>query len=106
MAEFLLTPGLRTLLAKFLDEYARPVAMFNLLKFHKGMFLQYKYIKGFVEVFGPKYGAQPRLVKDDEEKWDIVGWIHYPGATSFGRMLEDEAYKCLDCKYKKGCYGR
>jgi len=69
-------------------------------------------MEGFQEILGPKYGAQPRLlgplVKDgskegeDEKPWDMVGWIHYPGAASFGRMLEDEAYKKLDRRYKKG----
>jgi hypothetical protein len=87
--------------------------MYNLLRFHEGMFPQYqRYMDGFVEVLGPKYGAQPRLlgplVKDGEEGagreklWDMVGWIHYPGAASFGKMLEDEAYKSLDRRYKKG----
>lgn len=108
--EFPLTSELRGLLAKFSAEYAGSVTMFNLLKFHEGMFSQYqKYIDGFVEVLGPKYSAQPRLLgpllkggNGVEEKWDMVGWIHYPGAANFGRMLEDEAYKSLDRKYKKG----
>lgn len=46
------------------------------------------------------------LVKGAEEGegklWDMVGWIHYPGTASFGRMLEDEAYKGLDRRYKRG----
>lgn len=86
--------------------------MFNLLRFYEGMFPQYQlYMDGFVEVLGPKYGAQPRLlgplVKDGEAKedkelpWDMVAWVHYPGAANFGRMLEDDAYKNLDRKYKK-----
>jgi hypothetical protein len=87
--------------------------MFNLLSFYEGKFPQYQvYMEGFMEVLGPKYGAQPRLlgplVKDEEgavgedKPWDMVGLIHYPGNASFGRMLEDEAYKTLDRKYKKG----
>jgi hypothetical protein len=110
--EFPLTPSLRALLAKFSTEYAGPVTMFNLLSFHEGMFPQYqKYMDGFMEVLGPKYGTQPRLLgplvkgteeEGDEKPWDMVGWIHYPAAASFGRMLEDEAYKGLDRRYKKG----
>ncbi|KAE9363854.1 hypothetical protein N431DRAFT_564426 [Stipitochalara longipes BDJ] len=109
--EFPLTPTLRTFLSTFSHQYSGPVTMFNFLSFHEGMFPQYqKYMADFMEILGPKYGCEPRLVgplvkidgEEGGEKWDMVGWIHYPGAASFGRMLEDEKYKVLDRKYKKG----
>jgi hypothetical protein len=109
--EFPLTPALRSLLSTFSYQYSGPVTMFNFLSFHSGMFPQYqKYMAAFVEVLGPKYGCLPRLlgpmikVEGEEagEKWDMIGWVHYPGIANFGRMLEDELYKDLDRKYKRG----
>jgi hypothetical protein len=31
--------------------------------------------------------------KGGGQKWDMVGWIHYPGIANFGRMLEIEEYE-------------
>jgi hypothetical protein len=101
--EFPLTPALRSLLSTFSHQYACPVTMFNFLSFHSGMFPQcQKYMATFIEVLGPKYGCLPRLLgpmikaRDGDEgdgegdKWDMVGWVHYPGIANFGRMLEDD----------------
>lgn len=109
--EFTLTVELRTFLSTFSSEYAGPVTMINLLKFHDGMFPQYqKYMEGFQEVLAPKYDVSLALagpILDDEENkgmlFDMTGWVRYAGgAASFGRMLEDEAYKDLDRKFKRG----
>lgn len=66
-------------------------------------------MEGFQEVLAPKYGVSVGLlgtVLDQEENkgmlFDMTGWIRYPGAANFGRMLEDELYKDLDRKFKRG----
>jgi len=109
--EFPLTPSLSSFLAAFSRSNPGPVTMFNLISVHEGMFPSYqRYMDEFREVLGPKYGPQPRLVgplirdsdAEEEVPWEMVGWIWYPGAANFGRMLEDEEYKKLDRMYKKG----
>lgn len=109
--ELPLTKPLRTFLANFSAKYSGPVTMFNFLSFYEGMFPQYqRYIEAFSETLVPAYGAAPRMlgsmVKSEggeaAEKWDMIGWVQYPGAANFGRMLEGGTYKELDRKYKKG----
>ncbi|KAG4417923.1 hypothetical protein IFR04_008977 [Cadophora malorum] len=116
--ELPLTQELRTFFADFSAKYSGPVTMFNFLAFEDGMFPQYqKYMNAFIADLGPKYGAAPRFVgeivktgengeegkgSEVEEKWEKMAFVHYDGAANFGRMLEDEMYKGLDRKYKKG----
>ena len=74
-------------------------------------------MNAFIADLGPRYGAAPRFVgeivktgeknedgkgNEVEEKWEKMAFVHYDGAANFARMLEDDMYKGLDRKYKKG----
>ncbi|MCJ1441704.1 MAG: hypothetical protein MMC23_002196 [Stictis urceolatum] len=111
--EFPLTESLREFISNFSHTYNGPVSMLNLLAFYPGKQPMYqKYIEGFAAALGPMFGNAPRLIggivghEEQEQRaetlWELLGLIHYPNVASFGRMLENDAYKELDRTYKRG----